>query len=796
MVQCVKEIVNCTECEIYAALEECDMDVNRAVEMLLSQDTFHEVKSKRERRREGAFNSRTSGNNGGLSHGGKTGTGSDDKVVQSGLTRETYNENGKANDKGEGGSVGASVMAPTTHVVRKCTKRDYFSIDNGRQSLITRHSVLDSAQASLGPEPSMTGMSKGCLSMADIVRMGTTSSQDTVSHNCNTSGGVSACGNSESSLPLPSQNHSEQQVFHDEWPATEQPIARNAQELNMSASSNANGPFEHPSLHVNAIGLHRNCELDTAPVSWGDVACDNDAFEKNESASISREHTVLSSNTGLRSHSNSNLRNTISSDHCSSYGHGEDVSSAASIFQRLSIGESKQKVPTFEDDPAVVIPIHLQALGADCSHLSFGTYNGSSTASSVLNSNHLSKSDLEEKSAAVDDSSAQFLDARHFFIFLFHLQLLIYYVFQSDKQHGFDVLKGAAGDKNSDILSSDKQWFVKHIVPEETFENEHIIKASVSDPSLQKSHWENTSLPLKQPGVQSGNHLNFPRELYADSNSIPGDVLALLMSQSQTARHSNTVSSISNPAFSMSKVMEPGAFPLPMRSALPRDPTVHSSSHFHQLPDTKGYFSLPQNRSYNTTINSQLPFSGNTVYNQSPADMKYNLLQNRNEFLTNRLPPATARDAFGYGNLGSSIYSSGSFLSNPSPGHMMPSSNFNEILPSQYNGGRNINSIQQHGSFSHWDYGAEPRSLFIPKRTQSQYATPGYADLHHSETRVLEKYQQPGDFQDLPSKQLHPFWQRDNLHHSETRVLEEHQQPGDFQDLPSKQLHPFWQHDN
>lgn len=39
----------------------------------------------------GAFNSRTSGNNGGLSHGGKTGTGSDDKVVQSGLTRETYN---------------------------------------------------------------------------------------------------------------------------------------------------------------------------------------------------------------------------------------------------------------------------------------------------------------------------------------------------------------------------------------------------------------------------------------------------------------------------------------------------------------------------------------------------------------------------------------------------------------------------------------------------------------------------------------------------------------------------------
>ncbi|KHN18092.1 uncharacterized protein LOC114394852 [Glycine soja] len=228
------------------------------------------------------------------------------------------------------------------------------------------------------------------------------------------------------------------------------------------------------------------------------------------------------------------------------------------------------------------------------------------------------------------------------------------------------------------------------------------------------------------------------------------------MSQSQPERHGNAVSSISNSAISMSKVMEPGAFPLPMKSALPRDPTVHSSTHFHQLPDTKGYLSLPQNRPYNTTINSQLPFSGYTVYNQSPADMKYNLLQNRNEFLINGFPPATARDAFGFGNLGSSIYSSGSFLSNPSPGHMMPSSNFNEILPSQYNDGCN------HGSFSHWDFGAEPRSLIIPERTQSQYVTPGYSDLYHSQTRVLEELQQPGDFQDLSSKQMHQFWQHNN----------------------------------
>lgn len=40
VVQSLKEIVNCTDCtdqEIYAVLEECDMDPDRAVERLLAQ---------------------------------------------------------------------------------------------------------------------------------------------------------------------------------------------------------------------------------------------------------------------------------------------------------------------------------------------------------------------------------------------------------------------------------------------------------------------------------------------------------------------------------------------------------------------------------------------------------------------------------------------------------------------------------------------------------------------------------------------------------------------------------------
>lgn len=143
------------------------------------------------------------------------------------------------------------------------------------------------------------------------------------------------------------------------------------------------------------------------------------------------------------------------------------------------------------------------------------------------------------------------------------------------------------------------------------------------------------------------------------------------------------------------QVMEPAAFALPNRSALPQDLSVQSLMQFQQMLDTKGYRSLPQNQSYMATTNSQQAFSGSTAYNQSHADMKYYLPQNKNEFLMSRLPAATARDALGYGNLGSSFYSSGSFPSNPSLGYTMASSNFDEILPSQYNGARNLSSIQQ-----------------------------------------------------------------------------------------------------
>lgn len=43
VVQGLKEIVNCSELEIYAMLVECDMDPDEAVNRLLSQGSFFKL---------------------------------------------------------------------------------------------------------------------------------------------------------------------------------------------------------------------------------------------------------------------------------------------------------------------------------------------------------------------------------------------------------------------------------------------------------------------------------------------------------------------------------------------------------------------------------------------------------------------------------------------------------------------------------------------------------------------------------------------------------------------------------
>jgi len=80
-----------------------------------------------------------------------------------------------------------------------------------------------------------------------------------------------------------------------------------------------------------------------------------------------------------------------------------DAESAAANFQHLSLqDEDLVATKSTEDNPAVILPDHLQAANADCAHLSFGSFE--SGAFSGLLSSKVPKSSLEEEVPIPDES--------------------------------------------------------------------------------------------------------------------------------------------------------------------------------------------------------------------------------------------------------------------------------------------------------------------------------------------------------------------------------------------------------
>ncbi|KAK3183413.1 hypothetical protein Dsin_030699 [Dipteronia sinensis] len=124
IVQNLKEIVgkNFTDAEIYAVLLDCNMDPDDAVNRLLTQDTFHEVKSKRERRKEvkETQESRSRNNNSASNWGVRL--GSEHAAGWTGSTENDYNELGKASYKRENVSAAPSVSPSSSYVYRATGK--------------------------------------------------------------------------------------------------------------------------------------------------------------------------------------------------------------------------------------------------------------------------------------------------------------------------------------------------------------------------------------------------------------------------------------------------------------------------------------------------------------------------------------------------------------------------------------------------------------------------------------------------------------------------------------------------
>ncbi|KAF3444984.1 hypothetical protein FNV43_RR14677 [Rhamnella rubrinervis] len=637
----LKEIVNCSEVEIYQVLQECNMDPNEAVQRLLSQDSFHKVKSKRERRKEikETQESRSRVNCSGLAR--RPRSSGERNIGWGGSTQTNSNEFGSVAYKGENGFV-APPPHLTTHVTGKTLNQQMSSqsnslnTDSGRQSIGTGDFISASVQPSSGCHSAWSGDTEH-LSMADVVRMGRLPNkglqiaseascvdQDRVTANSNqfyvNQSQVSAPLQLELCHDRPSQNHSNglemfcqpgitagQNDSLDEWPLVEQPTAARGSLVLETSVASASAIYSNLSnFHGNGSNMSRNHHSDDGQVSEEDFTGKRRSSDRIDSVSASASsEQKFAINAVETSHCDEDFHQYSSSydSRMPSYKYEEAsgsccgsnlsiknlsvcstdkicvaVSSAAENLQRISLGKGDP-----EDNRMVVLPNHLQALAVDCSHLSFGTYKsgtGSSLASS-LSSNQL-KDDLEGASTTIDSLSSGHLNPRH----------------RNPGYYGDDPLaslyefhRATAHARNYNLSAPSQPELIKRDVPETTLGHEY-IRPSLHDSKFENIEQASSGLSFSRADSKIGN-IPFLAET-AYSNSMPSDLLVptiqslrrpdhlhsqFHVTQSMPSRYSNALPSISSSTVSLSEVLKPGTFSLSEPSSLlPRDRTAYSYS--------------------------------------------------------------------------------------------------------------------------------------------------------------------------------------------------------------------------
>ncbi|KAI3796418.1 hypothetical protein L1987_39088 [Smallanthus sonchifolius] len=337
MVLSLKEVVDgVTEAEIYATLKDCNMDPNDAVNRLLSQDHFHEVKSKREKKKfKNTTESRPRGGGSTSNRGARSG--------HSGPTHFNSSESsgfqGKPTYKRESGTNSSTIstspasgVAPLNASWHSPTYSDSLGHEN-ISSTVTAASGASVSQPTSGYQPAWLG-GPGQKSMAEIVKMGRPQNS-----NYYTTSNPSQQSINHTNVP---EKHPE---YDHDWPLTEQPQAESGLtfgQSNLSFDDRANEYVGRETDEIEAQDESSDedqIESHVGPASVPEPLYDNDPYEHNEVEEVDAY-----------------------------------LSSESANIQKLRLQEEEDVVQPEEDAPSLVIPNHLQVNTADCAHLSFGSF--------------------------------------------------------------------------------------------------------------------------------------------------------------------------------------------------------------------------------------------------------------------------------------------------------------------------------------------------------------------------------------------------------------------------------------
>ncbi|XP_072950513.1 uncharacterized protein [Typha angustifolia] len=856
LVRIVKEIVNCPEAEIYAALKDCNMDPDEAVHRLLSEDTFCEVKSKREKKKEikenpeprpRAVSNVIRGTRGGTDRNSRSNSfqssSSDHPVSRVKTAQKRENEANSlptSSILGPGKGAANPYQNPTALSAVSC-------------KMLSADKVADSSsmpsQPSSGFQPNWSGMA-GHLSMADIVKMGRPQGKSSSAYTMASDRSYTLQTSATSNL----SNHSFQQPsstdllleLDREMAASQGPVSHNIctshdtnigddRHTSLNGQSLADEPLaergstlpetsgssslyvepsESSTLLIDAVNPHGNSHLDETQEMEENVKASSAKSIRSSSASDRQiEQEVLGNNSNWNEDLSKNMNGYQSQrDHFENDEVEDvhvDVSAAAANFQQLSLHEEELgTTKSAEDNPAVIIPNHLQVTNAECAHLSFGsfasgTFSGSYVAKPMTDS-------LEGAPVSNDSSSVDQLGATHARNHEYYDNGQV-----SPPSNESVATRSGTNTENLDMpLVSQPD-----ITGTDTLDSTHGFQFNL--PSVSGYAFSNATLPnaaeytYTQGNVQLQNLSPFSSVMQVNplQSSLVAPSISTLQdfdhafspfrtTQSMPTKYNMAASSIDGSIISMQETLKPGVFShsqttqtLPSTS-IPTGPPPPQHLPVHHYPQPTmplgpfanmiSYPFLPQSYTYLPSATFQQPYSSNGLFHQSAAavpssGIKYTLPQYKSSIPDANLPQVSSVVS-GYGGFESLTNVPVSLGLNQGTASSSTTFGFEEALRSQYKDASHYMSLQQNDNPALWVQGAGSRSVSaLPTSNLNGYqgqqisslrlaqqplpiSALGYPSFYHSQTGVAQEHQNPKEAnlngpQTTPSQLSRHTWQ-------------------------------------
>uniref|UniRef100_M4E2G9 GBF-interacting protein 1 N-terminal domain-containing protein n=1 Tax=Brassica campestris TaxID=3711 RepID=M4E2G9_BRACM len=787
MVQSLKEIVNCCpEAEIYAVLKDCNMDPNEAVNRLLSQDPFHEVKSKKEKKKENRdiLDSRPRGYSNSYNRGSRGGS---DRYAggpgRSGATSFSSSESrsfqGKTSNKRESEKETYAASFSSTSGVsshHQIPHSDSVAVDS-KTATVGSGGRISSSQPVSGQQTAWFGAA-GQMSMADIVKMGrphnkTANSQKNHEHE------IAA----NQHVPV-----------KDQWPSIEKPMAA-ASTASVSVapteSEICSGPADYQSSRGDQQlkGQWEDTQLaDNGPC--GNLGRDQIQADTVACGVVPEDESGVSSE-----FDDAPYRHETTQNHPVEHQKDEDnVSSVAANLQELSIENHDKHSSHDEVRPDVLIPDHLLVYTEECSHLSFGSFG-----SRPLNNNNLEEasdvapqiehSDARQNTEFYGDEPLGSMSNGN----TVHASTAENYNDSSESQ-GEDLLP-----ENPETAHQENQYSVAQSDQEYAYENAKQQMNTAFDASQASMHNQMQNL-TSLTNVMQGYTNSIPntllaqtaqsaRELELQYTTFPG-------AQSMPSRSND--SSLGGQSISMPEALrdgggiqttQPSQQNLPGANIATQQLPMHPYSQ-HTVPLTHfanmmSYPLMPQSYPY-------MPFAGNSPYHPSLAAL---LPQYKNNVLASNLPQsatsAPISSAYGFGN-SSSVGALNQQQQQAAPSGATLS--YEDIMSLQYKHNSHLLSLQQQQQQQQHQNDNSPLWVHGPgSQTMSGVQSNAYYNLQaQQQAQQLRQAQQQ-------AQQQHGSLGYPNYYQSQTGMSMEHQQQnpreGGSQGQPSKQTQQqhLWQ---